>query len=67
MSQFTCAMCGGTFTKARPDAEAIAEMERYFGNVPESQRAAVCDECFQKIHPEKHPEIVAAVKREAKS
>ena len=56
MSDFVCALCGGTFNKGRPDEEAIAEMEEIFGPVPESERAIICDDCYQKIHPARaHP------------
>lgn len=62
-NDFTCAQCGGQFTKARPDEEALAEMEHYFGEVPEEERAIICGDCFQNMHPLKHPERVAAARR----
>lgn len=61
---FTCAMCGETFTKGRPDADAVAEMETWFGEVPVADRAVVCKDCFKKIHPADHPRQVAAARRQ---
>jgi hypothetical protein len=60
---YECAMCHRVFEKTRPEMEAIAEMESYFGPVPESEREIICDDCYQKIHPAKHPTEVAAAKR----
>ncbi len=49
-SEYTCAQCGGTFTRASDDAKAIAEAARDFG-VPEAHRdpamVIVCDDCYR--------------------
>lgn len=49
---FTCVMCGGTYEKGWSDEEARAEREALFGKTPERD-AVVCDECFQKIRPDR--------------
>ena len=55
---YTCARCGQTFTKARTDDECRAELESFFGFVPEDDIAIICDDCFQEIHPSKFPDVV---------
>lgn len=50
---FTCGLCKGRFC-SDPDfteEQRIAEMESYFGAVPDEARVSVCESCFQKIHP----------------
>jgi hypothetical protein len=59
---FVCASCSGTFEKGRPDKEALSEMEEFFGPVPEEHRAIICDDCFQKMHPDDHPELMETAK-----
>lgn len=61
--EFTCAMCGETFEKARPDEVALKEMTDILGDVPPDEPlSVVCDDCWQEISPRKHPEIVEATK-----
>ena len=49
-------MCGGGFpTDAEDEIKAEAECQKYFGDVPKDDRAVVCDGCWEKIHPAKHP------------
>ena len=56
---YICAMCGGEFEKGWSDDEAMAECESYFGNVTDMPLSIVCDDCYQIIHPAKHPAEVA--------
>jgi DNA-directed RNA polymerase subunit RPC12/RpoP len=63
---YICAMCGEENEKGWSDEEAVSEMERYFGQVPESARVIICDDCYQKIKPSDHPEQVKAAIRELK-
>ena len=54
-------MCRGVFEKGWSDEEANAEAEYYFGVKNASKNkdcVAVCDDCFQKMHPKDHPELV---------
>jgi hypothetical protein len=63
--EFTCGMCGGTFTKGRSDEEAVAEMVDSFGELPGDEALSiVCDECYQKIRPDRNPEVLEAFHRE---
>lgn len=48
MDTFVCDECGRTFPKG-DDAEALAEMKETFGDVPEKDRAVVCDDCYKEI------------------
>ena len=47
--EFRCGNCGDRFNSARPDVEAICEMETVFGDLPESERAIVCQTCWDKM------------------
>lgn len=50
---WTCDCCGGTFPK-NPDfseEEKLAEMRANVGEIPEDDRASVCDDCYAKILP----------------
>jgi hypothetical protein len=62
--EFTCAMCGEKFFAAGTREEAMAELEYYFGSVPEREIEVICDPCYEKIHPADHPEEVERAKRE---
>lgn len=46
---FQCASCGGTFKKAWSEAEAIAEREREFPGVPQSECEVICRDCYVKF------------------
>ena len=51
-STYTCADCGGTFTKGWSDAAAVAEAEREFGVKgadTQPDMAIVCDDCYKLI------------------
>lgn len=48
-------MCRGVFQKAWTDAEAKAEMERDYGDVPVEMCDVICDHCYQKVRPDTHP------------
>ena len=48
-NEYRCANCGGVFEKTWSDEDAIAEMKDNFGDLPESERAVVCDDCFHAI------------------
>lgn len=47
--QFRCDLCKGVFKKDWTDEEAKAEMLDKFGDVPEKERAVVCDDCFERM------------------
>jgi hypothetical protein len=64
-NEYTCAMCKGIFEKTWPDEEALAETRQYFGAVDVRDCAVVCDDCFQKVHPKRHPDLVRQVKEAA--
>ncbi len=49
---FLCALCGDVFKSERPEAEARAECQEIFGDVPDADSAIVCDACWQKIRPD---------------
>ena len=56
--RWKCAMCGDEFVSERPDGEAKAEAEANFGSLAPEEMAVVCDDCYQKIDPQKHPHLV---------
>jgi len=49
MKEFTCAKCGESFESDWPEAEAEKEMKKNFGDVPEEERAIVCDDCYNEF------------------
>jgi hypothetical protein len=51
---YTCALCGKTHTAQRTEDECLYEMETFFGKVPEEEIAVICDDCWQKIHPNRN-------------
>lgn len=63
-NEYQCNICKGIFQKTREDEEAISEMESVFGPVPVENQVIVCDDCFQFIRPDHHPDKVAAYKKE---
>ncbi len=68
-NEYKCAMCGGVFEKGWTDEEANAEMKGFFGqSMQASECAVICDDCFQKIHPDTHPrEVEEAVAEHAEA
>jgi len=53
----TCARCGKVFT-IDPDwteEKRLEEMRGNIGDIPQGERAVVCDECYQKLLP-LHPD-----------
>lgn len=52
---YTCENCGGdcgTFEsedRAWSDADAEAEARALFGNLPESERTVLCDDCYRRF------------------
>ena len=57
---YECAMCGGTIEEVTPEADMLEEMRGHFGEVPESERVIVCDDCYKAMDPATHPEEVQA-------
>lgn len=53
--EYQCAMCGGVFTKGWSEQEARAETQQYWPDTPQEDLAVVCDDCWQKVHPQTHP------------
>lgn len=53
--EYQCDMCGGVYTKRWSEQEARAETQSYWPGTPQEELAVVCDDCWQKIHPETHP------------
>lgn len=48
---FICDMCGGKFPRGNEN-EAESEMHKYFGYIPQEERAVVCDACWDLIRPD---------------
>jgi hypothetical protein len=44
---FTCERCGGTFTSASSDGEAMAEARANGFTEPQEDIALICDDCYQ--------------------
>jgi len=65
--EYRCEMCKQVFKKGWTDEEAAAEAEKHFGKIPPSEAATVCDDCYEIIRPEKHPDLVAEFKKRLES
>ena len=55
--EYTCGFCGGTFTATIDANEVDKEYEKYFGE-PQDNDAIVCDDCWEKMHPNDHPDLL---------
>ena len=51
-----CALCGCEMEANTPEMEdrARAELMHYFGDVPPEECDRVCDDCWERIHPERN-------------
>lgn len=52
LNEYRCTLCHNVYTKAWSDEEARAEMQSYWPGVAQEECAVICDDCWQKIHPE---------------
>ena len=55
---YICGICWGKFERVKGDKEANKEAEKMWGVKNASERkdfVIICDDCFIKIHPSKHP------------
>ena len=69
MAEYTCASCGGVFDNGGLKEEANKEAKDIWGVDNASQRDdfdVICDDCFQKYHPDKNPALVEKAKKELK-
>ena len=58
-NEYKCAECGGVFDKGWTDQEAAAELKANFGSsFTPAGCDVVCDDCYEKTHPAKHPHLV---------
>ena len=49
---YTCANCGKRFESEWSDEEVRKEAEENgFGDLPDDEKAIVCDDCYNKIMP----------------
>lgn len=64
-NEYKCARCHGVFEKGWSDEESKKEAEEIFGKHPDEWNdfpEVICDDCFMKIHPLKHPEQLQKAK-----
>ena len=47
-NEYKCASCGGIFEKGWSDEEAEKEQKEIWGNIPESEKVVICDDCFNR-------------------
>ncbi len=65
-NEYQCAMCNNVYEKGWTDEELLAEAEEIFGKHPDNwndEQSVICDTCFQKIHPLKHPKELEEAKK----
>ncbi len=58
MKMIKCARCGVVEELVTTEAERIAEYEKYFGKYHPNEVEILCEKCWQKFHPDKHPHLV---------
>jgi len=63
-NEYKCAMCGGIFNKGWTGEEAMEECVENFGEeiAYGEKLEIICDDCYQKIRPDEHPEELAKAK-----
>ena len=49
MRSFTCGLCQKTFLTERPAEEVQAEYEQNFGAEAGSDKASLCDDCYERV------------------
>lgn len=49
---YTCANCGGAFTKGWSDEEAMSEARAGFSEAELAATAVICDACYNLMMPE---------------
>lgn len=47
--QYVCAECHRVFPKGRSDDDALDDSRRKWGEIPEHERATVCDDCYRVL------------------
>lgn len=57
-----CAQCGCVLTPNTPEeeAQAKAEVAQFFPHEKLEDMEAICDDCWEKVRPDKHPQQYAA-------
>lgn len=52
--EYTCAICKKTYGKCVSEDEAKTELKKFFGDISVEDCVIICDDCWQKIRPDKH-------------
>jgi len=52
-NEYRCMLCGQVYEKGWSEEEAMAESRAIWGQIPQQNLAVICDECWQKIRPDK--------------
>ena len=47
-NEYECANCHNIYEKGWSDEEALKETKEIWGEIPESEQAVICDDCFNK-------------------
>jgi len=56
-NEYQCAICKGVFEKGWSDEEAENEVKEIWGEIPQEERAVICDDCFNRRNPEEIKEV----------
>ena len=66
ISEYQCTMCENIYESEWTNEEAEKECVKNFGQemAHGKDRAVICDDCYQKIRPDKHTELFEASKIE---
>ena len=62
---YTCAICGETFHSDWSEEEAQTELHEQFGEDASVEDCVkVCDDCWEKVRPDRNPEALEAWRKE---
>jgi hypothetical protein len=48
-NEYQCDACNGIFEKGWTDEEADQECRKNFGEIPENEKAVICDDCYKEF------------------
>ena len=63
-NEYKCEICQNIYEKGWSDEEAENEVKEIWGEIPQNQRATICDDCFNKRSPEEIKELGREYQRE---
>jgi DNA-directed RNA polymerase subunit RPC12/RpoP len=57
LSKYKCSLCHRIFKDKWTEKERLKEMKEVWGDIPESERVIICDDCYNQIEKEEIKKI----------